>query len=117
MCGVKRDSVCPTLHAVLILSQNHNFSKGLSLSLSSPLSYLPSVVKVKKQEHGISINNGNNNGGSYLGTPSITCKTPAVLPPSINPCASSNPSGVQMDTFEEMVVLFWVLEKIIITQH
>jgi hypothetical protein len=50
MC-VKRDSVFPTVDAVLILSQNHNFSKGLSLS--SPISYLPSVVKVKKREHGI----------------------------------------------------------------
>jgi hypothetical protein len=36
--------------------------------------------------------------------------SPATPPPfsPINPCASSNPSGVQMDTFEEAVVLFWV---------
>jgi hypothetical protein len=65
-------------------------------------------------------NNNNNNGDSYLGNPSITFKHPP--PPSppyspINPCASSNPSGVRMDTFEEAIILFWVLEKIIITQH
>jgi hypothetical protein len=69
---------------VLILSQNHNFSKGLSLS--SPISYLPGVVKVKKQEHGnISMKNGNNNNNnedSYLGTPSITFQPSPSFPTS-----------------------------------
>jgi len=88
MC-VKRDSVCPTVDAVLILSQNHNFSKGLSLS--SPISYSPSAVKVNKQEHGISIKNGNNNnnnnnnGDSYLGNPSITFNPPPPPKPQSTP--------------------------------
>jgi hypothetical protein len=38
----------------------------------------------------------------------VTHPSPSTPPPPINPCASSNPSGVWMDTFEEAVVLFWV---------